>query len=217
MNIVYHHEKSIFDESIVSKMGVLKVFESNAKIKSLVVAALLGLGMFHFSCVLIYTLPHDSLPETSVEVSNAYINPLFHQGWQLFAPDVVKDQFESRVRYKLEGAWSEWKDAEAIPGYDWHTRVENMSQKYLQVLGGDLKKNLIFEDGVPNYDLILSYRPYNQWLYYSVKRLEYLGIYPDQIQIEFLVLPTNGWDVDSLPNRSFVFPIYDVKENRHVE
>ena len=135
-----------------------------------------------------------------------------------FAPDVVKDQFESRIRYQLNGAWTDWEDAEAIPGLNWNTRVQNMSQKYLQVLGGDLRKNLTFTDRQPTYDLILTYRPYNQWLYYSVKRLEYvLGAQPESVQIELSVLPTNGWDGDSLPNRSFVFPVFNVLENRHVE
>ncbi len=218
MNIVFHHEKSIFDESIVSKMSSVKALVKYAKIKSLVVATLLGMGLFHFVCVLIYTLPNDFLPETALEISSAYVNPVFHQGWQLFAPDVVKDQFESRIRYQLNGAWTDWEDAEAIPGLNWNTRVQNMSQKYLQVLGGDLRKNLTFTDEQPNYDLILTYRPYNQWLYYSVKRLEYvLGARPESVQIELLVLPTNGWDGDSLPNRSFVFPVFNVLENRHVE
>lgn len=199
-------------------MGSVKDLRKFSRLQSFAIAVVLAFAAFHFTCVMIYTLPNRALPETAIEVSQNYVNPLFHQGWQLFAPDVVKDQFESEIRYQINGQWSEWQDAEVIPGLEWNTRVANTSQKYLQVLGNDLRKNLTYVDGEPNYDLILTYRPYNQWLYYSVKRLEYLlQEKPNEVQLKIIVIPTNGWDVDSLVQRSFVFPVFNVNTNSHVE
>lgn len=47
----------------------------------------IGLVLLHTALVLAYTLPKQLVPQRIQGVSVAYVRPLFHQSWQLFAPD----------------------------------------------------------------------------------------------------------------------------------
>ncbi|MFM1932381.1 MAG: hypothetical protein RL226_1684 [Bacteroidota bacterium] len=186
-------------------------------LRRVVLALLVALPAVHFSMVLIYTMPSKWLPETLVEGANTYVNPIFHQGWQLFAPDVVQERFQAEVRYSSNGQWSEWESGTSHPELQWNTRWDNLTQKMLQVLGRDLKKNLIMKNGQPDFSLIMSYRPYNQWLYFSVRRIEALyGIRPELVQIRFVSIPSMGWSGTQLPVKAFEFPPFDLISNQHV-
>ena len=76
----------------------------------------LGLFAFHFLITGLYLLPGRWLGYDASNVVYHYMVPLFHQNWQLFAPEAPKSNNKLYYRWQAhDGKWSEWID----PGKAW--------------------------------------------------------------------------------------------------
>ena len=73
--------------------------------------ALLGILflLWHALATLCYTLPQNLVPSSLRKYSTRYMEPLFNQGWALFAP-IPQCNKQVFVSYEINGKWSEWKD-----------------------------------------------------------------------------------------------------------
>ena len=62
--------------------------------------------VFHFSLILIYTLPNAWFGMTSKSYAASYVRPFFNQRWNLFAPEIPSEHYTFHVRNK-DGVWKE--------------------------------------------------------------------------------------------------------------
>lgn len=66
---------------------------------------------FHFSMTALYVLPFNPLSYKYNKQIESYINPLFTQNWQLFAPNPLSQSVYVNVQIKdIEGEESKWID-----------------------------------------------------------------------------------------------------------
>ncbi len=70
-------------------------------------------GLFllaHLTFTLLYTLPPNLVSCSLKQKSSSYINPLFNQGWALFAP-VPQQNKKVYVSYlQMDNTWGKWQD-----------------------------------------------------------------------------------------------------------
>ena len=66
---------------------------------------------FHFCMTALYVLPFNPISHKLNKAVNSYINPLFTQNWQLFAPEPLSSTIYVYVQAKdKQGEESEWID-----------------------------------------------------------------------------------------------------------
>lgn len=177
-----------------------------------------GFIIVHFTMTLVYTLP-DVFPLFILKgASNTYMRPLFHQGWELFAPNVPQQQFELEYRFDEGTGWSQWQSAEEDTGALQHPRVPYIAQKLQIMLGRDVSQNLTFDSsGNEDYSLIVNDVHYYRVLYFAVQYHYWkTGTKPERMQLRMHVVHTTPPDYSQLPSppddRTFTFPIEDLPD-----
>lgn len=78
------------------------------------------LTTLHFLFTLIHVIPDSYFPDTINRVVKNYMMPVFHQGWNLFAPDPPLKEKSMVFRVKTDQGWSEWLNpgAELLQQHD---------------------------------------------------------------------------------------------------
>lgn len=64
----------------------------------------------HIIFTILYLSPKNPLTPTYQAVVHRYMNPLFAQNWQLFAPNPATSSLQYWYRCKSHTRWSSWKD-----------------------------------------------------------------------------------------------------------
>lgn len=176
--------------------------------------------LLHFALTLVHTLP-DQVPTYPLRgIARTYMVPFFHQGWALFAPDVPQQQFDLdyRFRQSTETDWSDWQQADDLRPLTSHPRAAQMVEKMLMLVARDLGNNLTFDnEGLPDYELITTAKPYFFAVYYTVRRHELIhGDRPEAIQLRLDVRHTLKPEWSRIANppedRSFTFPPFEVTD-----
>lgn len=81
----------------------------NKNIKFFFAFFLIVFFVFHLVCTLLHTLPEKYVFKSLKSFSFSYTNPLFNQGWALFAPPPsVNKELWICYQYK-NGNWSKWE------------------------------------------------------------------------------------------------------------
>lgn len=95
-------------------------------------AALVGL---HFLMTMIYVSPKHNFPGWANQVSQAYMAPVFHQAWELFAPNPPLQEKAMQFRVHSDGSWSDWMDSgvELLKQHDsWRLSNANIAYRMHQ-------------------------------------------------------------------------------------
>lgn len=177
-----------------------------------------GFLLVHFTLTLVYTLP-DVYPLFVLKgTANVYMRPLFHQGWELFAPNVPQQQFALEYRFADGSEWSEWQSAEEATGALDHPRTPYVAQKLQIMLARDLSRNLTYdEQGREDYSLVVNDVHYYRVLYFTVQQHYWkYGAKPQRIQLRMHVQHTPAPDYSQLQSppedRTFTFPAEDLPD-----
>lgn len=186
--------------------------KSKKTIRLLVVFALLFL-FFHFVMTLVYCFPNRKVPETFRQVSNEYMVPFFHQGWQLFAPDVPL--YFGKVYFKSSPAAFDtaWVPFGANAAVSEHGKLDYASNRMSLMLMADMKRDLYFEGDSIRYDLVQNGRGFLSFIYYAgeLQRAK-TGLRPDSIQIKLEVIYPENQNGEALnENLTYIFPWFELK------
>ncbi|HRG00483.1 MAG TPA: DUF5819 family protein [Bacteroidia bacterium] len=87
----------------------------------------------HFIMILVYCLSDKTGKQKFDLISRLYVNPVFHQNWNLFVP-APNEERKLFVRYTTNANFSDWEDVLAR---------ENALQKNSKVLGNEARVLLI--------------------------------------------------------------------------
>lgn len=76
------------------------------------VAGVVALAMFvfHLACTILYLLPRNPLSNTYQPLTSRYMEPIFSQSWQLFAPEPATYSLKLWYRYDRGNGWTDWRD-----------------------------------------------------------------------------------------------------------
>ena len=86
-----------------------------------------GVLLLHFALLACYTLPRTWVPERLYYWSVTYARPLFHQGWNLFAPDPPRCSCELQVGLNEQ----DWRPLNAPQDHYLVTRMSRNIAAYL--------------------------------------------------------------------------------------
>lgn len=167
----------------------------------------------HFLLTLVYCFPEKAVAETLRQSSNEYMVPFFHQGWQLFAPDVPL--YHGKVYFKtmpasFETSWVPFGGNSAVSE---HWKLDYAANRLSLMLMADMKRNLYFEGDSAKYDLIQKGRGYLSFIYFAgeMQRAK-TGVRPDSIQIKLEVIyPKSPEGTPLNENLSYIFPWFELK------
>jgi len=172
----------------------------------------------HFSFTSLYTVPPLPAPQALKDLSRQYMYPMFHQGWQLFAPDVPHYQTGLFFRSNTEGEWSAWKEAgTGDEGFN-HFRLKYVSRKLSMVLNSSMaaeRTKLYYYKGEPQYDKVVTGMGFNQSLYFCAMQYKFLKHHlPDSLQLrmEYEITPDFFSGVKPIEDMTFTFPPQVIKQ-----
>ncbi len=170
----------------------------------------IGLLLMHFALTACYDF-RTMLPASIRTIADRYSYPLFHQGMDLFAPDVPMYSMALEYRIFHHSGWNDWADISQHAGYDEHSRMELVEQSLSDALNYQVLHNYYSVDGVKQYDRIVSSSAFRNALYFALKmhdcsehKVEF-----DSMQVRlnyrFTASPTSSEDASSA---SIEFPAY---------
>ena len=166
----------------------------------------------HFSMTSLYTIPAFPAPDVLKKQARSYMWPMFHQGWQLFAPDVPGFQHNMSYRASFEGAWSEFLSPSEMPQHNGHPRVSYITHKIASRLGyamNDPNNGVYYLEGEPRLEKVQTSAAYEFAIYYCRQNYKLRhGHFPDslQIEIDFITTPDFFSGKKSVEDLSFTFP-----------
>lgn len=129
----------------------------------------------------IYVSPKHNFPGWANQVSQAYMAPVFHQAWELFAPNPPLQEKAMQFRVHSDGSWSDWMEpgVELLRQHDsWRLSNANiayrMHQNAAYRLWRDLYRMEIQQNDsigeVVDIEALLSARGYQVARYYVLKQ-----------------------------------------------
>ena len=156
------------------------------KSKLVSITAALGSAVLvvHFAFTLVYTFPGVPVPKKAQELSYAYMVPMFHQGWKLFAPDITNYNLTVSRRCYSQG---KWEDRGAIDQNMAHSRLPYALSKITPALTTSLNdslRGLYYVDNQARYDRVTNGGAFKAVVYYLLKEESHrMGAAPDSIQL----------------------------------
>ena len=140
--------------------------------------------VFHFIMVLVYVHNKRGVTNSFFYYNQAYMVPVFHQKWPLFAPDPANYDCQLKGRYFSNNEWSDWLTTDKI-------RQEHYKIKHLEAtLTADFTKviysnrGLYKVDGNQQFDRLEKSFFYLETYYYMNQYFrKYYGVNPDSIQV----------------------------------
>ena len=169
----------------------------------------------HFVMTLIYTVPGVPVPDKAHELAYRYMVPMFHQGWQLFAPDVPAYQIDVQFRYRpKDSEWGAWKTiGEVQDDARMHYALAKMSGPLSTALN-DPEMGVYYVDSLPQFDRLETTGAYKAMVYYFIKEFESRNESTlDSLQLWFNYRFTPGLNGEcEQPDIYFPFPPVDIPE-----
>jgi len=79
--------------------------------KNILVASIVGLiFVFHFGATALYLLPANPLTNLYSQSVSAYMDPIFTQNWNLFAPEPATSSLKMWHSCSDDKSWTQWQD-----------------------------------------------------------------------------------------------------------
>lgn len=174
----------------------------------------------HFGFTVLHTMPGFPAPAWLKVQARYYMEPMFHQGWMLFAPDVKNYNACISFRTPSDGNWSEWKNTDSMKPVSEHNRVKYVGRKVaLKLVNTMNSKNLgiYYLADKPQYDKIITSGDYQRALYMVYKQHELMtGERVDSIQLKLDVwfIPDFDSRIKPYEDLSFTFPVREINDYR---
>lgn len=171
--------------------------------------AVLVLSVHLLMCVVYSFRSH--MPRALVAKADVYCVPLFHQNWQLFAPDLP--EYTSNLQYRIAngGQWSVWADATGNFGYGITSKMETIEQGFNVALDWQVMDNLYSKGGKKQFDRIVQSNAYASALFYVLKmeEIHHRQSQPDSVQVRMEYRFTPAPDGAYTFQKSWLeFPVY---------
>ncbi len=124
-----------FEASDVYNWRAFQVFRSNMKDRRILVAVLV---MLHMTLLAAYTFPSAWVPDLLRIWSGVLARPLFHQQWELFAPDPPLCSCEAQVSFEADL----WRSLHQHQDHYLEQRmVQNIARHLQQAVRSDVPVN----------------------------------------------------------------------------
>ncbi len=139
--------------------------------------------------------------------------PSFYQGWSLFAPDVPKWHSDLEYRYFNDGEWAPWQSSSAFPGAVAHPVQARIAQKLNHYLTNQLRENLYYKNGVPQFDKVVTQGHYRGAVYLvraELKQLNKRNIDSLQLKLNVSYAPEPG-SGNSPEIKSVEYPVLTIQ------
>ena len=135
------------------------------KMNNKVIKFLFGIFLvFHLSVACLCVFRKD-LPSFLSRLSILYCSPLFHQNWQLFAPDVAVYQTELQLKLRDEEGKFIYKNVSEFFGYKSGGIMKRIEYNIATDLAWDYTQMVYFKDGIPQFESLRKTRSYNKAIY----------------------------------------------------
>ncbi|MFK7756996.1 MAG: hypothetical protein AB8B53_08715 [Flavobacteriales bacterium] len=156
----------------------------------------LGFLVVHFTAVISYVSPREWNNSKVRFWSEYYVNPQFHQGWQVFAP-VPREDARLKFRYYTEGVWSGVYDLENEMNELNNPFSDRIAIKSAFYLGVEIRKSTTLnEDGSKNYRVVKASYAYGRSAYACFQHVKRTRSFtPDSMEIilERALFPKPGY------------------------
>ncbi len=164
--------------------------------------------MLHLSLSGLYVFRKD-LPNELARISIGYCSPLFHQNWQLFAPDVAVYHPELQLKLRNSDGKVEWKNVSHYFGYKSGGVMKRLEYNIAADLAWDYTQMVYFKDGIPQFESLRKTRSYNKAVFLVHSYLRNANINMDSLNmrlaIRFVPAPES---VDSASEQYIELPIF---------
>lgn len=160
-------------------------------------AVLVGL---HFLMTVIYVSPKHNFPGWANQVSQAYMAPVFHQAWELFAPNPPLQEKAMQFRIYSDGEWTDWMDpgVELLRQHDsWRLSNANIAYRMHQNAAYRLWRELYRLDiqhkpsvlGEIELKTLFSAHGYQVAKFYVLRQYEKLHpkVRPDSLRLRLVI------------------------------
>ena len=171
-------------------MSVPESNNKSHKYRPLTIAGIAFL-LVHFTMTIGYTVHGLNVEGAAKTAVQSYMTPMFHQGWQLFAPDVPGYQHDFTYRAHKDGSWSEWVDATQMEKMD-HRKIPYAAQKVAKQLANQLEGRLYYVGEDAKLDKVKRTGAYYRAVYYCSMHWKHeTGSLPDSVQIalDYIITP----------------------------
>lgn len=171
-------------------MGVPETVPKSYGYRPLTIAGLAFL-VIHFSMTIGYTVHGLNVQGVTKTAVQSYMTPMFHQGWQLFAPNVPGFQHDFGYRAYANGEWSNWVDATTMETVD-HRKIPYAAQKVAKQLANKFEGRIYYVGNTPKLDKVKPTAAYYRAVYFcSMHWKHQTGVLPDslQISIDYITTP----------------------------
>ena len=190
--------------------------------KSLTVAALAVL-LLHFGFTALHTMPGLPAPAFVKSWSRAYMTPMFHQGWMLFAPDVKTFNAQLHYRVPENGQWSEWKTTDDLHPVTDHRRLFYVSRKVALKLVNTMNSKeygVYYVNDQPQFDKVMRTADYQRALYMAYKEHEWLTSQRAdslQLRLDVRFIPDPQTGESEYDDLTFTFPVEAIHDYRNAQ
>lgn len=154
----------------------------------------------HFLVTLIYVTPNHYFPSWVNNVAHSYMSPVFHQAWDLFAPDPPLKEKSLKFRLKSEGYWTDWIEPEKKLLQDhnqWRLSTANISYRLHQNAAFRVWEEAYRADQVAGRkgddfnreEYLLKSRGYRTAKYYAAQyfKKSHRSVRADSIQLKLVI------------------------------
>lgn len=162
----------------------------------------------HFVLLIIFSLPRNTVHPVLESYSFQYTQPMFYQGWKLFAPDVITTESEAEYRYwNSESGWSEWCDPEILNGRKSDV-LRYIPRKSITHITKDFSTKLYYnEGGQPQFDAVMnSSRLHHFWRFIYKHHKLNNEVPADSLQLKFHFQKVPDPGIERTEKRTFVLP-----------
>lgn len=196
-----------------------KKSHSKSASKSLLIVGLAVLFV-HFGFTVLHTMPGFPAPAWLKVQARHYMEPMFHQGWMLFAPDVKN--YNACISYRTPNnkSWSEWKTTDSMSPVSDHNRIKYVGRKVALKLVNTMNNKsmgVYYVSDEPQYDKVVTSGDYQRALYMVYKQHELMtDERVDSIQLKLDVWFTPDFESGVKPydDLSFTFPVREINDYR---
>lgn len=152
-----------------------------------VIKSLFGIFLIFHLCMSCFYVFRKDLPQFLSQLSIRYCSPLFHQNWQLFAPDVAVYHSELQLKLRDEEGKFQWKNVSECFGYKSGGIMKRIEYNIASDLAWDYTQMVYFKDGIPQFESLRKTRSYNKAIFLVHSYFRNIGMEMDTLNMRLAI------------------------------
>lgn len=117
--------------------------------------------LIHLSLSCLYIF-RKNISSSLANISIQYCSPLFHQNWQLFAPDVMEYEPDLEFLHKDQFGQSHWINVSSFMGFENGEVMKRIEHNVASDLAWDYTQMVYKKDGLLQYESLEKTRSYQR-------------------------------------------------------